>query len=225
MERSRLGLLYHLLGEPARAVKTGQRFWNSGMGADAIRVAGIMPESERTRDRDLLQRFRAGDRDAFTEIYRVHHKPVFRFALLMTGDDTKAAEATQDVFVWLLHHPGDYDPLRGELGSFLVGVARKQLKRRYSEEQRWLPLDDSSTGSVNPEVGMDQDEEDVIRLRRAIAALPERYRAVVVLCDLEGKTYEQAATVVDSAVGTVRSRLHRARALLARKLVGEGSTV
>jgi len=183
-----------------------------------------MPESERIRDRDLLKRFRAGDRDAFTEIYRVHQKPVFRFALLMTGDSVKATEATQDVFVWLIHHPGDYDPLRGELGSFLVGVARKQLKRRYSEEQRWLPLDDASAGSVNPEVSVDQDEEDVIRLRRAIAALPERYRAVVVLCDLEGKTYEQAAAVVDSAVGTVRSRLHRARALLARKLVGKGCT-
>jgi len=199
-------------------------FWNFRMYANAIRVAGRMPESERTRDRDLLQRFRAGDRDAFTEIYRVHQKPVFRFALLMTGDSVKATEATQDVFVWLIHHPGDYDPLRGELGSFLVGVARKQLKRRYSEEQRWLPLDDASAGSVNPEVSVDQDEEDVIRLRRAIAALPERYRAVVVLCDLEGKTYEQAATVVDSAVGTVRSRLHRARALLARKLVGKGCT-
>jgi len=199
-------------------------FWNFRMYANAIRVAGRMPESERTRDRDLLQRFRAGDRDAFTEIYRVHQKPVFRFALLMTGDNVKAAEATQDVFVWLIHHSGDYDPLRGELGSFLVGVARKQLKRRYSEEQRWLPLDDASAGSVNPEVSVDQDEEDVIRLRRAIAALPERYRAVVVLCDLEGKTYEQAATVVDSAVGTVRSRLHRARALLARKLVGKGCT-
>jgi len=192
------------------------------MPVNAIRVAGIMPESERTRDRDLLQRFRAGDRDAFTEIYRVHHKPVFRFALLMTGDSVKAAEATQDVFVWLIHHPADFDPLRGELGSFLVGVARKQLKRRYSEELRWVPLDESAAGSVDPEPLADQEEEDVIRLRRAIAALPERYRAVVVLCDLDGKSYEQAATVADCAVGTVRSRLHRARALLARKLVGRG---
>ena len=178
-----------------------------------------MPESERTRDRDLLQRFRAGDRDAFTEIYRVYQKPVFRFALHMTGDGMKAAEATQDVFVWLIHHPEDYDPLRGELGAFLVGVARKQLRRRYSQEQKWLPLDDSAAGPVNPETATDQDAEDVARLRRAIALLPERYRAVVVLCDLEEKTYEQAAVVVECAVGTVRSRLHRARALLSRKLV------
>jgi RNA polymerase sigma-70 factor (ECF subfamily) len=95
------------------------------------------------------------------------------------------------------------------------------LKRRYSEEQRWVQLDESAAGSRTAGRN-DQSAEDVIRLRRAIAKLPERYRAVVVLCDLEEKTYEQAAVVVDCAVGTVRSRLHRARALLARKLVGKG---
>jgi RNA polymerase sigma-70 factor (ECF subfamily) len=187
-----------------------------------LELAGTMPEFERTRDRDLLKRFRAGDRDAFTELYRTHHKPVFRFALLMTGDDVKAAEATQDVFVWLIHHPDDFDPARGELAGFLVGVVRKQLQRRYSEEQRWVPFDESAAGSVSPQTDSAHGADDVIRLRTAIAALPERYRAVVVLCDLEEKTYEQAASVVECAVGTVRSRLHRARALLARKLVGSG---
>jgi RNA polymerase sigma-70 factor (ECF subfamily) len=192
------------------------------MTASTIRVAGRMPEFERTRDRDLLKRFHAGDRDAFAEIYRVHHMPVFRFASLMTGDSVKAAETTQDVFVWLIHHPEDFDPQRGELRAFLVGVARKLLKRRHSEEQRWMPLDESAAGNVNPLTSGDPGAEDVLRLRRAIFALPERYRAVVVLCDLEEKTYEQAAAVVECAVGTVRSRLHRARALLARKLVGRG---
>jgi RNA polymerase sigma-70 factor (ECF subfamily) len=183
-----------------------------------------MPEAERIRDRDLLKRFHAGDRDAFTEIYRAHQKPVFRFTSMMTGDGLKAAEVTQDVFVWLIHHPQDFDPQRGELGAFLVGVARKLLKRRYSEEKRWVPLDESGADPVSLPSVNDQGEDDLIRLRQAIAALPERYRAVVVLCDLEEKTYEQAAMVVECAVGTVRSRLHRARALLARKLVGKGCT-
>jgi len=197
------------------------------MSASAIRVAGKMPEFERIRDRDLLKRFHAGDREAFTEIYRMHHKPVLRFASTMTGDSLRAAETTQDVFVWLIHHPGDFDPQRGELGAFLVGVARKLLKRRYSEQKRWVPLDESGADAVSLPTGDGhaQQKEDVARLRHAIAALPERYRAVVVLCDLEEKTYEQAAVVVECAVGTVRSRLHRARALLARKLVGSGCTV
>lgn len=178
-----------------------------------------VPESERLRDRDLLERFRAGNRDAFTEIYRANRRAVFRFALLMTADQVKAAEITQDVFVWLIHHPGSFDPVRGELGAFLVGVARKLLKKRLSEEQRWVSIEDSMASSKPP---ADSGAEDVIRLRKAIAALPQRYRTVVVLCDLEGKTYEEAAVVAECAIGTVRSRLHRARALLARKLVGRG---
>src|SRR5215472_12430341 len=106
-----------------------------------------MPESERIRDRDLLGRFRAGDADAFAEIYRAHGKAVFRFALLMTADEFKAAETTQDVFLWLIRHPGRFDPSRGELGAFLVGVARKLLRKRHSEERRWVSLDESTASS------------------------------------------------------------------------------
>ena len=98
------------------------------MTSHAIELTGRMPESERLRDRDLLERFRAGNRDAFTEIYRAHRRVVFRFALLMTADKIKAAEITQDVFVWLIHHSGNFDPSRGELGAFLVGIlSRPQI--------------------------------------------------------------------------------------------------
>lgn len=189
------------------------------MSASAIELTGIMPESERIRDRNLLERFHAGDADAFTEVYRAHGRSVFRFALLMTADEFKAAETTQDVFLWLIRHPGSFDPRRGDLGAFLVGVARKLLKKRYSEERRWVSLDESTACS---RVAPNEGAGDVIRLRKAIAGLPERYRAVVVMCDLEGRTYEEAAVISECAIGTVRSRLHRARALLARKLVGRG---
>jgi RNA polymerase sigma-70 factor (ECF subfamily) len=187
----------------------------------------MMPETygqeQSLWDRDLLRRFRAGDRDAFTAIYRTHHAGVFRFARLMTGDAMKAADVTQDVFVWLIRHPGSFDPERGGLGGFLIGVARKFLKRRYSEEQRWAPLEDGMfEAAVAPEAESDHDSE---RLRQAIGALPVRYREVVALCGLEGKSYEEAAAIVECAVGTVRSRLFRARALLARKLVGRGCHV
>jgi RNA polymerase sigma-70 factor (ECF subfamily) len=178
-----------------------------------------MPELERTRDRDLIRRFREGDRDALAEIYRAHHESVFRFVLHMTADEIKAGEVMQDVFVWLIHHPGRFDPDRGAFGNFLVGVARNLLKHRRSEEQRWMPIDELRFGD---EVSSDTAREDIFRLRRAIAALPDRYREVVVPCDLEEKTYEEAAEVIECAIGTIRSRLHRARALLARKLVGKG---
>src|SRR5690349_9019170 len=103
--------------------------------------------AERDRVNDLVRRFRGGDREAFAEIYRAQHRTVFRFALLMTADEVKAAEVLQDVFVWLVHHADAFDPERGELGSFLVGVARKMLKHRRSEELRWIPLEDLDTAA------------------------------------------------------------------------------
>jgi RNA polymerase sigma-70 factor, ECF subfamily len=182
-------------------------------------------ETERHQDDELLRRFRAGDRDAFTAIYRTHHPCVFRFARLMTGDRTKAAEVTQDVFVWLIHHPGDFDPERGGLSGFLIGVARKFLKRRYSEEQRWVRLEEGMLESAMAPPAVSDGDHDAELLRQAIAALPTRYREVMALCGLEGKSYEEAAAILDCAVGTVRSRLHRARGLLARKFMGRGCHV
>jgi RNA polymerase sigma-70 factor (ECF subfamily) len=182
-----------------------------------------MPDFERIRNRDLLRRFRAGDREAFTEIYRAHLPAVFRFALHMTSDRTKAADVAQDVFVWLIHHPEDYDPDRGDLAAFLTGVTRKLLQRRRYDEQRWVPFEDAPVQKIA--YGREPDTSDADRLRAAIGALPERYREVVALCDLEGKSYEDAAAALECAVGTIRSRLHRARGLLARKLQEAKETV
>jgi RNA polymerase sigma-70 factor (ECF subfamily) len=180
-----------------------------------------MVDHEPRPDRDLLRRFCGGDREAFTALYRAHFPAVFRFVLYMTGDRIEAGEITQDVFVWLVHHPGDFDPVRGELPAFLGGVARKMLHRRQQVDRRWLPLQESALGPAGEAetdfVSGIAKRQDVEELRRAIAALPERYRQALVLCDLEEKSYQQAAEELGCALGTVRSRLHRARELLARK--------
>ena len=173
-----------------------------------------MSEFERFRDRELLRQFRTGDREGFAELYRIHSKPVYRFALYVCSDPSKASEVTQDVFVWLVHHPDVFDPARGELSSFLIGVARQLLRRRFSEEKRWVELDDGMASPAREGF----TESDVALVRRAVAALPLRYREVVAVCDLQEKSYEEAATLLECAVGTVRSRLHRARSLLAKKL-------
>ena len=189
------------------------------MPADAIRLYGFMASVERSSDRDLIERFRGGDREAFTAIYRAHYAAVFGFVWHMTGDRGRAIEVTQDVFVWLIHHPDGFDPKRGELPAFLAGVARKMLRRQRDEDRRWVPFEDAAFPD-----GAGGGPEDFVRaqdaaaLRRAILALPERYREAVVFCDLESKSYEEAAALLGCATGTVRSRLHRARGLLARKL-------
>ena len=162
----------------------------------------------------LLTRFLEGDRDAFTSIYREHSPSIFRFALHMTGDRDQAAELTQEVFVWLIHHAEDYNPARGELNAFLLGVTRKFLQRSRRHQSRFVPFEDGLERS-SPEQAEDRE---VVELRSAIAALPERYREAVALCDLEGKSYEEASVLLKCALGTVRSRLFRARELLGRKL-------
>jgi len=167
---------------------------------------------------ELIRRFREGDREAFATLYRINHPAVFRFALHMTGDRPRAEEVTQDVFVWLIHHAGDFDPARGELGAFLLGVTRKFLLRRFQSDRRQLSRHIPFDRTFDRAEAEKPDEPDTADLRRAILALPPRYREAVVLCDLEEKSYEEAAALMDCAVGTVRSRLHRARGLLERKL-------
>ncbi len=194
-------------------------FWNFPATVQAIGADANMPEPS-TRDGDLLRRFREGDREAFTIIYRAHQNAVFRFAMFMTGDSAKAADVTQDVFVWLIHHAGNFDPGRGELGAFLAGVTRKFLQKRRGEELRWVQLDETTLAAKHGDACEREDDaaSDADALRRAIVALPDKYREVVVRCDLEEKSYDEAAIVIGCAVGTVRSRLHRARLLLARKM-------
>ena len=181
-----------------------------------------MRDTDRTSDRDLVKQFLAGDREAFTALNRAHHPAVFRFMLHMTGDQTRAGEITQDVFIWLIHHAGDFDESKAGLATFLAGVARKFLSRQQQMQRRWMPLDEAvfKKGSVsdNDALASLSRERETAELRRAIASLPPRYREVVILCDLEGQTYEEAAGVIGCVTGTVRSRLHRARGLLARKL-------
>ena len=189
-------------------------------------VLQAVEEFEPPTDRDLIERFRAGDRDAFAALYRAHHPAVFRFALYMTGDRARAGEVTQDVFVWLIRHPDSFDAGRGALAAFLTGVARQFVRRRKQEDCRWLPLDESAASRLHlinrPAVPREiSAAEDAADLWKAIASLPEPYREVVVLCDMEEMSNEKAAAALGCAVGTVWSRLNRAHALLFRKLKGK----
>jgi RNA polymerase sigma-70 factor (ECF subfamily) len=168
-------------------------------------------------DRHLIECFRAGDREAFTALYRTHHPAIFRFAFHMTADPVKAAEITQDVFVWLIHHAAEFDPERGALPAFLGGVARKFVQRRQRNERRWLPFDAGAAFRLEAPPIDFSSAIDAESLRKAIALLPIRYREAIVLCDLESQSYEEAAVALGCAVGTIRSRLHRGRELLARK--------
>jgi RNA polymerase sigma-70 factor (ECF subfamily) len=183
----------------------------------------------------LFRRILAGDEEAFALLYRSKHPAIYRYALHMSGNPAVAEDVTQEAFMTLIRDAKRFDPQRGTLGAYLFGVARNHLRKRWAQDRQAVPLpereDDlntllsgsraSSNGNGNG-ISRAHDEFESVetssRVRQAIATLPENYREVVVLCELEELNYEEAAAALDCPVGTVRSRLHRARALLLEKL-------
>jgi RNA polymerase sigma-70 factor (ECF subfamily) len=179
-------------------------------------------------DEDLLTRLRAGDEEALSALYRRRQGAIYRFAWQMSGSEQTAEDVTQDVFLALINGAAAFDARKGSLLNYLYGAARFQILRRWERERWFAPLgDDADEGddwlSQQPDTRADlfsqtAQREIVGRVREAVLRLPPHYREVVVLCDLHELDYATAANVTGCALGTVRSRLHRARSLLANKL-------
>jgi len=171
-------------------------------------------------DPDLLDRALAGEEDAFTSLYRRRQGGIYRFALQMTGSVEVAEDVTQETFLALLLHGGRYDEARGTVASFLYGIARNLVMRRLV--QRPGAEMEISEECAGPEDLLEDltRRESIEHVRQAVLSLPPVFREVVVLCDLQDSSYEEAAAALDCPVGTVRSRLSRGRAMLVRKLRG-----
>ena len=142
------------------------------------------------------------------------------------------------MFLALIRDARRFDPSRGSLGAFLVGIARNHLKKRWEQDRRLVIVGDASSDGLERAItkeefgGVGEYKSDgrveqaaselmamdrVEMVRKVIATLPEKYREVVVLCDLQEMSYEKAAASLGCPVGTVRSRLHRGRAMLLEK--------
>jgi RNA polymerase sigma-70 factor (ECF subfamily) len=185
-----------------------------------------MKPREDLDDSELLRSMLTGDEEALVLLYRRRQAAIHRFAYQMSGSVALAEDVTQEVFIFLMRDGKVFDPTRGSLSSFLLGVARNYVLRRLRGEHLLTSLSDDleSDGSDEPIANELSPLDDLTRaesielVRKAVLSLPERYREVVVLCELQEMSYGEAAEVLDCAIGTVRSRLHRARALLLKKL-------
>ena len=179
-------------------------------------------------DEGLLRRVMAGDEEAFVTLYRRRQGGVYRFALRMSGSEAVAEDVTQEVFIALMRKPDLYDAARGALSTWLYGIARNQVLRRISHDRPYVAMADDGADSESPVydrlIASDDPLGDLTRgemidsVRQAVLALPEHYREVVILCELHEMNYAEAAQVIGCPIGTVRSRLNRARALVVEKL-------
>ena len=185
-----------------------------------------MPLKDDLNDFELLRSMLAGDEEALSVLYHRRQGSIYRFALQMSGSKTIAEDVTQEVFLFLMRDGRLFDPAKGAVSAFLLGVARNYVLRRLRVEQNLAPLgddfeDDGSVPHPNSEICPLEDltrAETIESVRRAVLSLPSKYREVVVLCELQDISYGETAEILGCAIGTVRSRLHRARALLLAKL-------
>jgi RNA polymerase sigma-70 factor, ECF subfamily len=171
----------------------------------------------------LIARIADGDREAFAELYRRHHADVCRFAAHMCGSTAAAEDIVHEAFVAVIDSASRYRPGQSTAKLWLLGITRNHARRARAVRPTLSLHDEVPAGAAELAVEIDpvgdlDRRRHLEALRRAVVALPVRYREAVVLCDLHELSYVDAATTLGCAIGTVRSRLHRGRALLARRL-------
>jgi RNA polymerase sigma-70 factor, ECF subfamily len=185
-------------------------------------------------DQDLVQLLARGDHRAFDEIYDRCRMPVFRFALHMSGSRQIADEVTQDAFLFLLRKPAAFSEERGALVGFLIGVARNLVRRTLRAADDGVSLEEDGVESMitdatisNSPLDLAMQQQSAGALQAALLEIPQPYREVVVLCDLQEMSYAETAATLGIPLGTVRSRLHRGHValldLLSRRRCAENS--
>ncbi len=143
-----------------------------------------------------------------------YHEAVFRFVYRMTRQAEAAEDITQDCFLVLVRAPERFDAQRGSLKTYLFSIARNLVLKAY-RDNREVPLDGEEYEST-PDPAMAADLASAVE--QAVASLPPLQREALVLFEYEGFTLEEVAQVSGVDVGTIKSRLHRARERLKKVL-------
>lgn len=177
-------------------------------------------------ERRLWLSARDGDRAALDQLLRQHERNVYRFGLRMCGDEESAKDVLQNTLLMAFEQFGSY---RGEarVSTWLYSIARsfcaRHHRRTRSAPLHDVPLDapdgaERLTSESDSPAEASEKAEMAELVGAAIAALPESYREVVLLRDVEGLSAAEASTVLDLEVSALKSRLHRGRQLLKRSL-------
>lgn len=166
-------------------------------------------------DELLLERAKGGDQEAFVELYERHRNAVFRFAYRLLGSVEMAEDVTHDCFLSLIRRPGNFDPSRGRLRTYLYSAARNLSLKNFRNSGREASIDELSE---EPPVPVREqplrrllDEELSQKVKEAMFSLPPLQREALVLFEYEGLTLSEIADIAGTDVGAVKARLHRAR--------------
>lgn len=166
-------------------------------------------------DELLLERAEGGDQAAFVQLYERHRNAVFRFAYRLLGSAEMAEDVTHDCFLSLIRRPGNFDPSRAQLRTYLYAAARNLSLKYFRNSGREGSLDDLNE---EPQVPVREeplrrllDEELSQKVKEAVFSLPPLQREALVLFEYEGLALSEIAGIVGTDVGAVKARLHRAR--------------
>lgn len=197
------------------------RSWNEKAGTDMALSS----------DTALLEAAVQGNADALASLYRRHGALIYRFSLRMCQDSSIAEEVTQEVFLALIRQCDRFDSSQAALSTWLCGIARRQVWKHLERLHRSRPGDLLELDGEDERYEVESPDDDpavlltrkeaVARVHRGIDELPAQWREVIVLCELEEMSYEEAAQVMAVPIGTIRSRLHRARSRLKSLLLNE----
>ena len=197
---------------------------DQGIGSDTVQFSNETRVADVTKAKDLeLTKAAAnGDMASFEELYRRHHRRVYSICLRMLQNASEAEDLTQDVFIQLYRKIGSF---RGDsafttwlhrmtVNQVLMHFRKRTVKFEKTTEEGETP-DQIVSGTANPEKMRIVDK---IALDNAIAQLPDGYKNVFVLHDVEGFEHEEVARILGCSVGTSKSQLHKARLKLQKLL-------
>ena len=186
---------------------------------------------EAASDHELLEALRDGDETAFQEIVRRYRNPITNFIYRMIDDYERSVELAQETFIRIFTSASRYQA-NYSFSTYIYRIAsnlaiselRRRKRRKFVSLFSPFTNDDGEAIELDPPDDNPLQDETLIRderrkaVARAISSLPEKYRAAIVLRDVEGLSYDRIAEVLSLSEGTVKSRINRARNLLKEKL-------
>jgi RNA polymerase sigma-70 factor (ECF subfamily) len=161
-------------------------------------------------DREIVRRVLAGQTDDFHVLVDRHQQPIFRFASGLVGNREEARDVAQETFLAAFANLSGYDSSRAAFSTWLFTIARNRCLNLLKQRRPIALAEPDSIGSVTPADPI-VSQELSFQLDRALAALPVEQRSAFVLAEIEELPYAEIARIEQTSLGTVKSRIHRAK--------------